>query len=38
MVPQFGGFGPGTPYNLIVALYRQGAKDLVGTLNAPMAI
>jgi 3-oxoacid CoA-transferase subunit A len=30
----FGGFGqPGTPRNLIAALLRQGAKDLVGISN-----
>ena len=29
-----GGFGAGTPYNLINALYEQGAKDLTLILNA----
>ena len=24
----FGGFGPGTPHNLVKALYEQGARDL----------
>jgi 3-oxoacid CoA-transferase A subunit len=31
----FGGFGSGTPHNLIKALYEQGAKDLTMILNAP---
>ncbi|MBI4232933.1 MAG: CoA transferase subunit A [Chloroflexi bacterium] len=30
-----GGFGPGTPYNLIMALHRQGARDLVCVTNNP---
>jgi 3-oxoacid CoA-transferase A subunit len=29
-----GGFGPGTPHNLLVALHQQGAKDLTLVLNA----
>jgi 3-oxoadipate CoA-transferase alpha subunit len=29
-----GGFGPGTPHNLIKALYEQGAKDLTLILNS----
>jgi len=30
----FGGFGgPGSPYNLITALHRQGAKNLIGISN-----
>jgi 3-oxoadipate CoA-transferase alpha subunit len=29
-----GGFGPGTPHNLIKALHEQGAKDLTIILNA----
>ncbi len=28
-----GGFGPGTPYNLIAALYRKGTKDLTLIAN-----
>ena len=31
----FPGFGPGTARNLIAALYRQGAKDLLGISNGP---
>jgi 3-oxoacid CoA-transferase A subunit len=30
-----GGFGAGTPHNLIKALFEQGAKDLTLILNAP---
>ena len=30
-----GGFGAGTPHNLVKALYEQGAKDLTLILNAP---
>jgi 3-oxoacid CoA-transferase A subunit len=30
----FGGFGPGTPHNLVKALYEQGARDLTVILNA----
>lgn len=30
----FGGFGPGTPWNLIAALYQQGAKDLTIVCNS----
>ena len=29
-----GGFGPGTPWNLIAALYRQGARDLTIVCNS----
>lgn len=29
-----GGFGPGTPHNLIRAVYEQGAKDLTLILNS----
>jgi 3-oxoacid CoA-transferase A subunit len=29
-----GGFGPGTPHNLVKALYEQGAKDLTLILNS----
>jgi 3-oxoacid CoA-transferase A subunit len=29
-----GGFGPGTPHNLIKALYEQGAKDITLILNS----
>jgi 3-oxoacid CoA-transferase A subunit len=29
-----GGFGPGTPWNLIAALYRQGARDLTLVCNS----
>jgi len=29
-----GGFGPGTPHNLVNAIYEQGAKDLTLILNA----
>jgi 3-oxoadipate CoA-transferase alpha subunit len=29
-----GGFGPGTPHNLIKALFEQGAKDLTLILNS----
>jgi 3-oxoadipate CoA-transferase alpha subunit len=29
-----GGFGPGTPHNLIRAIYEQGAKDLTIILNS----
>jgi 3-oxoacid CoA-transferase A subunit len=29
-----GGFGPGTPHNLVNALYEQGAKDLTLILNS----
>jgi 3-oxoadipate CoA-transferase alpha subunit len=32
-----GGFGPGTPHNLIKALYEQGAKELTIILNSPGA-
>jgi len=32
-VIMFGGFGPGTPRNLIMALLRQGAADLTGISN-----
>ena len=31
----FGGFGPGTPYNLTAALCRHNAKDLVCIANGP---
>ena len=30
----FGGFGPGTPHNLVKALYEQGARDLTVILNS----
>ncbi len=29
-----GGFGPGTPWNLIAALYRQGARELTIVCNS----
>ena len=29
-----GGFGPGTPWNLLAALYRQGARDLTIVCNS----
>src|SRR5437016_3388819 len=29
-----GGFGPGTPWNLIRALYQQGARDLTLVCNS----
>ncbi|HEX5370806.1 MAG TPA: CoA transferase subunit A [Dehalococcoidia bacterium] len=30
----FGGFGPGTPHNLVKALYEQGARGLTVILNS----
>lgn len=34
----FGGFGPGTPRNLIAALVRKGAKNLTIIVNTPTTV